>query len=152
MENKQIFREKNLNRITSADDLRECMHVTSPRLWMLLSVVLALVVGFIVFASLISMENVINTYCNVYYYEDDDAPFNEIQIAIPSNVGDIVHMGMKVRVDGKDGTIYSLFENEVTGKVCLAALDDEDALFTEDKVCEAQIILEKVSPISFLLN
>ena len=47
MENK-VFREKSMDQISSTDELHDYMRVTSPQLWMILSVILVLIIGFIV--------------------------------------------------------------------------------------------------------
>lgn len=155
----QVFREKNLNRIASAEDLHECMHVTSPRLWMVLITILALIIGFIVFASLVSMEEIVDTTAYVDYNEDfkedHNQPFNDIELKIPDNVADAVKLGMDVRIAGQDGTIISIFETmgeeEYEGKYAVVTLQDSE-IFLEKNTYDAQIIMETISPIQFLFH
>ena len=48
MENQQVFREKSLERISSPEQLHDYMRVTSPKLWMILTAAIVLIVGFVV--------------------------------------------------------------------------------------------------------
>ena len=52
-----LFRQKSIDRISSPESLHDYMRVTSPRLWMILAAIIALLAGFIVFASMATMEN-----------------------------------------------------------------------------------------------
>ena len=53
----QLFREKSLKHISSPEELHHYLRVTGPRLWMILTAVVALLIGFIVYASTVTMEN-----------------------------------------------------------------------------------------------
>ena len=55
--NKQLFRQQSMDHISSPEQMHDYMRVTSPRLWMLLSAILALLVGLVVYASTTRMEN-----------------------------------------------------------------------------------------------
>ena len=52
-----LFRQKSVERISSPEDLHEYMRVTSPRLWMILTAIVVLLAGFIVYASTTTLEN-----------------------------------------------------------------------------------------------
>ena len=68
MENK-LFRKKSLEKISSPEELHDYMQVTSPRLWMLLSAIAALLVGFIVYASTVTMENTMKIQVDVQFVD-----------------------------------------------------------------------------------
>ena len=53
----QLFRKKSMERISSPEELHDYMRVTSPRLWMILAAIVALLAGFIVYASTATLEN-----------------------------------------------------------------------------------------------
>ena len=59
MEN-QLFRKKSLESISSPEEMHDYMRVTTPRLWMLLTAIVVLVAGFIVYASMTTLENTIS--------------------------------------------------------------------------------------------
>lgn len=46
---KNLFRKKSLKRISSSEELHDYMRVNSPRLWMILTTIVVLLAGFIVF-------------------------------------------------------------------------------------------------------
>lgn len=146
-----IFRKDSLDRISSADELHDYMRVTSPRLWMFLSVILVLIIGFILFASLVSIENDVDTKAEVHRYDSKDTPSMDIEIQIPPEIGEIVHVGMDVRIDKHEGTITATYENDVLGKGGLVELNDPEVLLNEGSY-KAKIVLEKVSPIQFLFH
>ena len=60
-----LFRKKSLERISSPEQLHDYMHVTSPRLWMLLIAVAVLLIGFLAYASTATMENTMPIKVNV---------------------------------------------------------------------------------------
>ena len=64
MEN-NLFRKRSLESISSPDELHDYMRVTSPRLWMLLSAIAALLVGFLIYASTATMENTLKIQVTV---------------------------------------------------------------------------------------
>lgn len=148
---KKVFREKNLERIASAEDLHQYMRVTSPRLWMFLSVILVLIIGFIVFACLVTIENNVDTKAVVERYDEKGAPSMTIDIEIPAEVGEVVHIGTEVRVENQKGTITSIYENDTLGKGAMVELEDPDFLF-EEGTYKAKIVLETISPIRFLIR
>lgn len=150
MDNK-VFREKNLERISSAEDLHQYMRVTSPRLWMFLSVILVLIIGFIVFACLVTIENNVDTKAVVERYDEKGAPSMTIDIEIPAEVGEVVHIGTEVRVENQKGTITSIYENDTLGKGAMVELEDPAFLF-EEGTYKAKIVLETISPIRFLIR
>ena len=154
MANQQVFREKSLERISSTEELRDYMRVTSPKLWMLLTVILVFLAGFIVFACFVTMENTIKSKATVYLYEDTSAEepgaFNDIEIPIPDGMKDIVKRDMTVRLGGEEGVITMIFENQ-NGCAAVARLKDDSKLLKEGTY-DAEIVIEKISPIKFLLN
>ncbi|MDD3340489.1 MAG: hypothetical protein PHS82_16745 [Lachnospiraceae bacterium] len=43
--NKTIFREKTIDRVTSPEELNDYIQVTSPRIWIIIAIVLMLLAG-----------------------------------------------------------------------------------------------------------
>ena len=64
-----LFRKKSMERISSPEELHDYMRVTSPRLWMILGAIVALLVGFIVYASTATMENTMPITVSLSHYE-----------------------------------------------------------------------------------
>lgn len=117
----QIFRKKNLDRISSSDELHNYMRVTNPKLWMLLTAVIVLVVGFIVFASVVKMDNTIKATAVVQNQIDatnNNSITSYAALVIPKTHEDTVKTGMLVRFADEEWriiSIISLEEEDATG-------------------------------------
>ena len=102
-----------MERISSPESLHDYMRVTSPRLWMLLGAIAALLVGFIVYASTVTMENTVPIEVEVYQYEvlaDDGASeetetHTSLTAYLPHTMKDQVDIGMTVRIGREKRTI-----------------------------------------------
>ena len=93
-----LFRQKSLERISSPEQLHDYMRVTTPRLWMILGAIVALLVGFIVYASTTRMESTVDVKVRVSSY-------NYLTANIPDSARDIIAVDMPVRIEGLTGTI-----------------------------------------------
>ena len=151
MENK-LFRQHSIDRISSPEELHDYMRVTSPRLWMILSAILALLIGFIVYASTATMENVMPITVSIDYDvtagETVDMYYAYGQL--PLTQKDTLSPGMTVRLAGIEGKIDSIFTDQENVGVLIAIEPQNKPLPKGD--CEAEIVLESTTPISFLLN
>ena len=149
MENR-VFREKSLERIKSPDDMHEYLHISSPRLWMVLSIILAFLIGFIVYAGIARIENVVSGQAEVYTFSDLEKPICTITMQLPTGMDDMIEVGMEFRIEGQEGTVISVAaQNEYAYVV--AELNDPDVLL-KTGTYDAEIVLERVSPLSFLIN
>jgi len=147
---KQVFRQKNMDQISSTDELHDYMHVTSPKLWMILSVILVLIIGFIVYVSTVSMENSIQVPA-IVKYDNGAAGDMDIILEIPDHYKDVIKVNMDVRIADETGYIAAL--------LMLGDDDNEAAVFLDDEnrklpkgTYNATVVIETISPISFLLN
>lgn len=157
-----IFREKSMKHISSPEQLHDYMRVTSPRLWMLLGAIAALLIGFIVYASTATMENVIPVtveVASVEIPEDQRKPGGEdsytwITGRLPASAKEQVELGMTVRLGSIEGKISWMAVQKDE------AVSSDDMLFfdvvTNEKVplpdgeYDAELVLETTTPISFL--
>ncbi len=101
MENK-LFRKESVDHISSPEQLHDYMRVTSPRLWMILSAILALLVGLIGYAFTTTMETAIHVKATV--------SGNYIEIDLPAESLETVKIRMPVRIEGKNGYISNIFQ------------------------------------------
>ena len=142
-----FFRQESLDRISSPEQMRDYMRVTSPRLWMLLAAIVALLVGFLVYASTTRMEN--TTTLEATVGED-----GFILAELPGNETGLVEIGMPVRIGGKNGKvteILTMMESESDTSTMLLIDLQNDARLPEG-VYQAEIVTESISPIGFLMN
>ncbi len=96
-----LFRKKSLDRISSPEDLHDYMRVTSPRLWMLLGTIAALLVGLIVLAATLRMESTEKIRVRV-------GGEGYVTGRIPVDRQDLVKIGMPVRFGEWTGKITQI--------------------------------------------
>ena len=105
MENQnQLFRQKTMDRISSPEELHDYMRVTSPRLWMILTAIVVLLAGFVVYAATTRMESTEKISMMVNSYT--------VYGTIPAGREDLVKIDMEVRIQGHTGRITDI----LTGK------------------------------------
>ena len=152
-----LFRKKSLERISSPEELHDYMRVTSPRLWMLLGAITALLVGFIVYASTATMENTMPIKVKVSQYELETNAAGEVEYMtaieahLPHTMKDQVDSNMMVRIGRIEAKIayVGVGENET---IFLNIDPGMDYVPLEEGEYDAELVLESTMPISFLWN
>ena len=151
MENKGLFRKEALARISSPEQMDDYMQVASPRLWMILSAIIALLIGFVIFASTATMENVMQVQADVTTDTmEDGTKYSLIVFDIPQGMDDVLKIGMPLRIGDQEGQIavfYRSSEEDKAGGV----LNDLSVLLLEGSY-DVEVVTETTTPISFLLN
>ena len=146
-----LFRRETLDHISSPEDLHSYMRVTSPRLWMLLSAILALLIGFVVYASTTVMESTVEA---VFSVQSDTLPDGEkvtsVSATLPVSRKDQVEIGMPVRISGRQGKITLVYRDEEDLIVMAEMAGDQAPL--PDGDYDGEIVTESTTPLSFLLN
>ena len=154
-----LFRKKSLERISSPEELHDYMRVTSPRLWMLLAAIAVLLIGFLVFASTADMENTTKirvTVENLDTSGDEEAGVTSYYYSsLPMSYKDVVEAGMKVRMGSEEGKIELIAmvnPEEGEPEIELLISMDNPSLSLRDGEYDAELVLERTTPISFLWN
>ncbi len=88
----QLFRKESLERISSPEELHDYMKVTSPRMWMILIGIAALLTGFIVYASTLTLEStmefkVLSSDGKLYGVQED--PQGSLDLDMPVRIGEL---------------------------------------------------------------
>ncbi len=157
----QLFRQKSLERISSPEELQDYMHVTSPRLWMILTAIVILLAGFIVYASTTTLENTMPIKVQLETFEvisdDQDGAENErityASAYIPIDYKDSISIGMQVRIGQETGRIsYFGFSEEEAATIYTLIEMEHRYLPMPDGEYDAELVLESTTPISFLWN
>ena len=162
MEN-SLFRKKSMDRISSPEELHDYMRVTTPRLWMILTAIVVLLAGFIVFASVANMENTMPIKVTVENFDLVDEKTGEVVHAyspvfyadMPVSYKDTLETGMKVRLGDEEGKIDLIaMVNDENGNQELSLMIemDNESLQLKDGEYDAELVLESTTPISFLWN
>ena len=141
---KQVFRKKSVERISSPEQLRDYMRVTTPGTWMVLTAVILLLAGLIVSSALVNVESTIPGQAVV----DEDGML--MQIELPLSQKSLVSPGMVVRVSDREAKVDMVFQVEDTLQVLAELPEDGEKL--APGTYDAQIITETVTPISFLFK
>lgn len=153
-----LFRQKSLDRISSPEQLNEYIRVSAPPVWMLLAAIVILLVGVCVWGVFGHMD----TTLSVVAVSENGAVTAYIRETDASKVT----ADAAVTLDGAQGKVASISAQPVP----------VDAAFTEymrhvggiqegewvyvmtldvdcpDGVYAAQIVIDSVSPMSFVLN
>lgn len=137
MENR-LFRKETIDRISSPEQLQDYMKVTNPGIWMVLSAVIALLVGLIILASTRNIETLLPV----------QAVANEgvVTIALPEGNASGVREGMILRIAGQEIPIDYIYDDEGGQPTVSAKMDLPDGQY------DAQIVTESIRPITFLLK
>ena len=154
MEN-QLFRQKSIDRISSPEELHDYMRVTSPRLWMILTAVITLLIGFIIYASTANLENTMPIKVDLQTIDLSDergeiVKYTFIECMLPISQLEMVQPGMGMRVAGQTGKISSLYTSD--DQLGLLFEMDNAYLGLPDGTYDAELVLESTTPISFLWN
>ena len=149
----ELFRKKSLDKVSSPEQMNDYIRVTGPGVWLVLAAVIALLAGLIVWSALGHLETTVTAAAvagpdgaAVCYIAEDD--LNAVR------TGQTVHIGGNdyalAGVASKSFDAYALHVGDlVTGQwVYPAELDTQ----LDEGVYEVQVVVDSVSPISFLLN
>lgn len=161
MENNQLFRKKSLDRISSPEELHDYMRVTSPRLWMILTAIVALLAGLIVYASTVTMENTIPIRVKLESYPLDDEHESDgetryhtfVYFTMPLSQIDSIRMGTEVRLGTERGKVQWMSTEDEGQDTMMIMVDMEhDYIPMRDGEYDAVLVIESTTPISFLWN
>jgi len=156
-----LFRQKSLEKISSPEELHDYMRVTSPRLWMLLGAIAALLIGFIVYASTAKLENTVDIRVTVQSFEmpgengEKPTVVRDVFANLPGSMKDVITSGTVVRIGEDTGKVEMMALMDDTegdsGITVLISMDNPN-LILHDGEYDAQLVVESTTPISFLWN
>ena len=156
--NKQLFKKSNIDKVSSPEQLHDYVRVANPGLWMAISAIVILLVGVVVWGFIGKIDTTLST---AIVTDSGNAV-----IYIGESDVDKLEIGMIVRSEGKEYTIteiadapikvdgsltdYAIHVSSLTvGEwVYAVSIDGEHS----DGVQKADIVIESISPISFILN
>lgn len=154
---KQIFRKKSLDRISSPEQLNDYIRVANPAVWLILGAVLVLLVGALVWGVFGRLDTTAPACVTseggkiLCYLNEDDAA--NAQVGMKVVVGDAEYSvaelsNQAISAEGMDARILHVGGFDETQWLCQATLDGE----MDEGVYSAYLILESVSPMSFVAN
>ena len=156
--NEQLFRKKSIDRVSSPEQLDAYLRVANPGVWLVLIAIAVLLVGVCVWGILGHLDTTVNAVavCEngaaTLYVKDED--------------GNSVLAGMEVRIGEDTASVTASSPlpinagTELSDYVChIGDFGAEDWVYAvqtdaalPDGVYSAQIIVESVSPMSFVMH
>ena len=153
-----VFRQKSLERIASPEQLNDYIKVSNPGIWMLLAAVIALLAGVCVWGIFGHMDTTLTAAAVaedgavICYVKEADAPS--------------LYSGMQVHIGDTECTVQEIAPGPVSAAGSLDAyglyvggLQEGEWVYPvslsgslPDGTYTARIVVESISPISFLLN
>ena len=133
--NNSLFREKSIQKVQSPDNLNEYIRVSNPGIWILLVSIAFLLLGLCIWGCFGQLRTVISV--------EATCENGVVSCLLPDDNAAGVQPGMTAELGGRTGTV-----TQVSGNECTIEMEEPLA----DGVYTAEILVETIHPISFLLN
>ena len=133
---RKIFREKAMERISSPEQMTEYLKVTNPGVWLILSSVFILLIGVIVWASIGTLKTTADVKVVVHEKKAEVVLIGEEK----------TEAGMTLTVASKDFIISSVKEDLYGRYIAYTEVDLPDGEYS------GEIVIEEKKPIDFLLE
>ena len=135
---KSVFRKKAMDRISSPEQLSEYLRVTTPGIWIVLASIVLLLTGILVWSAVGVLETTKEAKAVV---SDGRA-----SVAVISSDDEELKTGMTLRVASGEYIISELEEDDYGRTVAVTRVSLPDGTY------DAEIVVEEIHPISFLLG
>ena len=156
--NEQLFRKKSIDRVSSPEQLDAYIRVANPGVWLVLIAIAALLVGVCVWGVLGHLDTTVDA---VAVCEN-----NSVTLYAKDEDGKNVQIGLEVRIGEDTASVTAISpmpikaQTELSDYAChVGGFGAENwvyAVHTDamlpDGVYSAKIIVESVSPMSFVVN
>ena len=133
--NEELFRKKSLDKVTGPEALDDYMKVTNPGIWLLLAAVIVLLIGACIWG-----------FCGVLDTTAVCTATAENGVVTVYSEDAEIGIGMTVKLEGEEYTV-SFLQPAEDGTVCGGF-----SAGLADGVYRAELVTERISPISFLIN
>ncbi len=156
--NEQLFRKKSIEKVSSPEQLNEYIRVSNPGVWMVLAAIVILLIGVCIWGVLGHLDTTVTTVAVV----------KESEITVYVKEADIeqIQVGMKVMIDNKECVITDIAAQPVTVSDNLSEyalhvgnLKNGEWVYpiavngeSDKGIYSADIVVESISPMSFVIN
>ncbi len=158
MKSNTIFRKSSLDRVSSPEQLNDYIKVSNPSVWLVLGTVIVMLIGVCfwgIFGTLTTTREAVaivqdgKSTCYVTPEEVNNlAPGMEVRIG--GSTGKIVSITSTPIEITTDFNAYALYLSGIKVGDWMVAVEVDTTV--QDGTYMANIVLETISPISFLLN
>lgn len=158
-EHSDIFRQKSLDSISSPEELHDYVRVTNPGVWLILSAIVFLLTGFIVWGIYGQIDTMVDAVCvtddgvTVCYVDEDDVKQIRTGMALVTDDGETCTISDISKEALDAGDVLSDYAMHVGGFAegqWIHELTINEQL--ANGTCAAEVIVDSVKPISFILN
>lgn len=156
--NNNIFRKKSIERISSPEQLTDYIRVTNPAVWMVLGAAVILLVGVCVWGVFGRIDTKLMVAAEsengkvVCYVKESDigAVKKDMPVVIENKEYRITGISAKPIAAGDDFEDYKLHVGNIRRGEWVYVIETDISL--EDGIYPAEIITERVAPMSFVFN
>ena len=138
MSQKEIFRQKSIDRISSPEELNNYLRVTTPGVWAILVAIIVFLLGLIVWSSV----GVLETKADAKIEIKDSV----MTVTVTGAKADKIKNGMIVVVDESESVLEKVEIDEYGHAVGEAVTNLADGKYN------GEVIIERVHPIKFLIK
>ena len=135
---KELFRKKSIERISSPEELNNYLRVTNPSMWIGLVAIILLLAGLLIWASVDTLETKTEALA--------EARNGEVMVIVTGVDAVKVKEGMEVRIEDNKTSIDEVTYDEYGRAICKSILNVADGKY------KAEVVLETIKPISFLFR
>ena len=135
---KELFRKKSIERISSPEELNNYLRVTNPSVWIGLVAIILLLAGLLIWASVDTLETKTEALA--------EARNGEVMVIVTGVDAVKVKEGMEVRIEDSKTSIDEVTYDEYGRAICKSILNVADGKY------KAEVVLESIKPISFLFR
>lgn len=133
-----IFRKQALERITTPEQFTKYLRVTTPGIWVLLTAIIILLGGLIVWSTTGTLETLADGVADI---KDGQAT-----IMVSNNNGNDITSGMTVRIGEDNYTISTVQKDDYSRNVAYAPISKADGKY------DVRIVTQSIHPIQFLFD
>ena len=159
LENKQIFRQKSLDHVSSPEDLNSYIRVANPGTWILLTAIIILLAGALIWGAVVHFETrtvnaaavVKNGMMSLYFTEEG---ISEIEPGMTVKIA-----GDEYELPELDVSAVKLFESDDSAIIEIIGADTEEYAYVAKLGCDlpngvykAVVAAEQVTPTGLIIN
>lgn len=135
---KELFRKKSIDRISSPEELNNYLRVTTPSVWMILIGIIIFLGGLLVWSTVGQLETIIDSVATV--------SDGEMEVIVGGSKVELLNVNDEVRIEDLT-TVVDYIETDEYGRViCKGIINLPDGKY------KAEVVVESISPISFLFK
>ena len=140
MQDEELFKKKNLDKLRSPEELNDYIHVINPTVWLLLAAVIILIASAFFWGIFGTIERKIPTQVCV----DDGVAY----CYVPASQKQPVEAGMTVKYNNLESKIVEIETNNVEGYLCYLSVSKDQP----EGIYDGKIVTKVVSPISLIFD